>query len=117
LGGLPVADAHKAVAGAQVADPVAVQGSGQHLVTVGPDLDLKGEPGLEADVAEAELVVDHIQVELTALRRRRTTSRRWVARLPLTSNDPHGSIAANAQINPEVMPSRSAIWRASSSLE
>lgn len=67
LGGLPVAHAHKAVAGPQVAAPVAVHGSGQHLVTVGPDLDLKREPGLEADVAEAELVVDHIQVELTAL--------------------------------------------------
>ena len=42
---------------------------------------------------------------------------RWVARFPLTSKDPHGSTAENAQINPEVIPSRSAIWRASSSLE
>ena len=57
------------------------------------------------------------QWQCRRLRERRTTSRRWAARLPRTSKDRHGSTVENTHTRPSVIPSASAIALARSSLD
>jgi hypothetical protein len=66
LGLVPVPDPIEGVLHPQAGDLGLVEGAGQHFVAVAPDLDLETEPRLQLVVAEAELVVDEIQVELAA---------------------------------------------------
>src|SRR5712691_6321859 len=50
-----------------VADPPGIQFSGEDLPAVHVDLDLEGEPALEANVDEPEVRIDEVEVEEQAL--------------------------------------------------
>lgn len=67
LGQPPVVAADQGVGVAQVPDPAPVELAGQPFPPVGPHLDLEREPALQAHMAETQLGMGQVEVEVQAL--------------------------------------------------